>query len=105
MKFLQVLYGVEVLSYGSNPDVVNPDIGQVEYDSRRVTPGSLFVDMKGEATDGNRYIDKAIEMGAVAVVSDSLESSGPFPKGPATRPTQADRGLEWGTRQIAWARV
>jgi UDP-N-acetylmuramoyl-L-alanyl-D-glutamate--2,6-diaminopimelate ligase len=100
MKFLQVLDGVEVLSYGSDPDVVNPDIGGVEYDSRRVTPGSLFVAMKGEATNGNRYIDKAVEMGAVAVVSDLVGI-----------PTQANNGLEWATQperatqKIAWARV
>ena len=28
--------------------------------------------MKGESTDGNRYIDAAIQKGAVAVVSDSV---------------------------------
>jgi UDP-N-acetylmuramoyl-L-alanyl-D-glutamate--2,6-diaminopimelate ligase len=66
MKFQQVLDGAEVLSQRGNPDITS-----IEYDSRRILPGSVFVAMKGEATDGNRYIDKAIEAGAVAVVSDS----------------------------------
>src|SRR6202142_3234989 len=43
----------------------------VEYDSRRVQPGSLFVAMQGETTDGNRYIEQAVARGAVAVVTDS----------------------------------
>jgi UDP-N-acetylmuramoyl-L-alanyl-D-glutamate--2,6-diaminopimelate ligase len=43
----------------------------VEYDSRRVEPGSLFVAMQGETTDGNRYIEQAVARGAVAVVTDS----------------------------------
>lgn len=44
----------------------------VEYDSRRAQPGDLFVAMRGESTDGNRFIDAALAKGAVAVVTDSL---------------------------------
>ncbi len=43
----------------------------VEYDSRRVKPGAVFVAMKGGSTDGNRYIDKAISAGAGAIITDS----------------------------------
>jgi len=43
----------------------------LEYDSRRVKPGDLFVAMRGEASDGNRFIDQAIAAGAVAIVTDS----------------------------------
>jgi UDP-N-acetylmuramoyl-tripeptide--D-alanyl-D-alanine ligase len=43
------------------------EITSVEFDSRLVTPGSLFVPLKGE-TDGHSYIDKAIENGAVAAL-------------------------------------
>lgn len=43
----------------------------LDYDSRRVKPGYAFVAMKGDSTDGNRYIDQAILKGAVAVVTDS----------------------------------
>ena len=46
-------------------------VTSVEYDSRRVQPGCAFVAMQGESSDGNRYIDAAIQAGAVAVVSDS----------------------------------
>ena len=46
-------------------------ISGVEYDSRRVRPGSVFVAMKGGSTDGNRYVDKAIAAGALGIVTDS----------------------------------
>jgi UDP-N-acetylmuramoyl-L-alanyl-D-glutamate--2,6-diaminopimelate ligase len=49
------------------------DVAGVEYDSRRVGRGDVFVAMRGEATDGNRYIDAAIGQGAAAVVTDSHE--------------------------------
>jgi UDP-N-acetylmuramoyl-L-alanyl-D-glutamate--2,6-diaminopimelate ligase len=49
------------------------EIASVEYDSRQVRQGAAFVAMLGGTTDGNRFIDKAIEQGAAAVVTDSAE--------------------------------
>jgi UDP-N-acetylmuramoyl-L-alanyl-D-glutamate--2,6-diaminopimelate ligase len=66
MTFQQLLQGAEVLSQSGNPGVAG-----VEYDSRRVRPGAVFVAMKGETSDGNRFIDKAIAAGAAAIVTDS----------------------------------
>ncbi len=42
-------------------------------DSRKVTPGSLFVAVKGFASDGHRYISSAISKGAVAIVFEDAE--------------------------------
>ena len=50
------------------------EIVGVEYDSRRVGRGDVFVAMRGEVTDGNLYLDKAIAQGAAAVVTDSREA-------------------------------
>jgi UDP-N-acetylmuramoyl-L-alanyl-D-glutamate--2,6-diaminopimelate ligase len=66
MTFQQVLDGAEVLANSGDPAV-----SSVEYDSRRVKPGCVFVAMLGESSDGNRFIDQAIQAGAVAVVTDS----------------------------------
>jgi UDP-N-acetylmuramoyl-L-alanyl-D-glutamate--2,6-diaminopimelate ligase len=66
MTFQNLLDGAEVLAQSGNPDVTS-----VEYDSRRVKPGCAFVAMRGETSDGNRFIDQAIGAGAVAVVTDS----------------------------------
>src|SRR5246127_647848 len=80
MTFQQLLDGAEFLSQSGNPDVTG-----VEYDSRRVQPGSVFVAMQGESSDGNRFIDSAIQAGAVAIVTDP----------PAEKPRE----------RIAWALV
>ena len=66
MTFQQLLDGAEVLAQSGDPGVSG-----VEYDSRRVKPGCVFVAMRGESSDGNRFIDQAIQAGAVAVVTDS----------------------------------
>jgi UDP-N-acetylmuramoyl-L-alanyl-D-glutamate--2,6-diaminopimelate ligase len=66
MTFQQVLDGAEILAHSGDPGV-----SSVEYDSRRVKPGCLFVAMRGESSDGNKFIDQAIAAGAVAVVTDS----------------------------------
>jgi UDP-N-acetylmuramoyl-L-alanyl-D-glutamate--2,6-diaminopimelate ligase len=60
----------EVTAVGSGGGADGPVTG-VEYDSRRVLPGSVFVAMKGGSTDGNRYVEKAIAAGALGVITDS----------------------------------
>src|ERR1700726_58295 len=66
MTFLELLYGAEVLSQSGNPG-----IGGLEYDSRRIKAGEVFLAMQGESRDGNKFIDQAISAGAVAIVTDS----------------------------------
>jgi UDP-N-acetylmuramoyl-L-alanyl-D-glutamate--2,6-diaminopimelate ligase len=63
----------EVASVGSAGASTAPIIG-IEYDSRRVKPGAVFVAMKGGTTDGNRYIDKALDAGALGIITDSAPS-------------------------------
>ncbi len=46
----------------------DPDITRIDYDSRQVKPGSLFVAIIGEVTDGHKYISRAFQQGAEAVV-------------------------------------
>jgi UDP-N-acetylmuramoyl-L-alanyl-D-glutamate--2,6-diaminopimelate ligase len=70
MNFFQLLHGAEILAQSGNPSVTG-----LEYDSRRVKPGDAFIAMRGEASDGNRFIDKAIAAGAVAIVSDSASET------------------------------
>ena len=43
----------------------------VSTDSRKITPGQLFVALKGESFDGHAYCAKAIELGAKGVVISS----------------------------------
>ena len=68
MKLKDLLNGVEILESKTDLEI---EIGEVVYDSRKVTPGSLFVAITGFATDGNKYIPMALEKGAAAVVTAS----------------------------------
>lgn len=48
----------------------------VEFDSRLIKPGDLFIPLTGGATDGHQYIQKAIDNGAVATLwSNPLEKA------------------------------
>jgi UDP-N-acetylmuramoyl-L-alanyl-D-glutamate--2,6-diaminopimelate ligase len=73
MTFQQLLDGAEVLSQSGDASVTGLD-----YDSRRIQPGDVFVAIRGESSDGNRFIDAAISRGAVAVVTD-CQSEEPRP--------------------------
>ena len=55
-------------------------IAGLEFDSRKIKPGDLFVAMKGGNVDGHQYIDSAVEKGAVAVVGmeEITSSSVPY---------------------------
>jgi UDP-N-acetylmuramoyl-L-alanyl-D-glutamate--2,6-diaminopimelate ligase len=44
----------------------------IEIDSRKVKPGNVFVAIRGVQSDGHAFIDKAISLGAVAVVCDKI---------------------------------
>src|SRR6476661_3389336 len=66
MNFSQLLWGLGVSHSGGDPE-----ISGLDYNSRRVEPGFVFVAMRGESSDGNLYIDAALKNGAVAVVTDS----------------------------------
>ncbi len=48
------------------------DITGVNIDSRKIEKGHLFVAIKGTQTDGHRFIPKALELGAVAVLCEDL---------------------------------
>jgi UDP-N-acetylmuramoyl-L-alanyl-D-glutamate--2,6-diaminopimelate ligase len=48
------------------------DIAAIEFDSRKVTVNTLFIAIKGTISDGHQFIDKAIELGANAIVCDVL---------------------------------
>ncbi len=66
MKLNELLTDVQTIK--SNVQE-NMEITSVVYDSRKVTPGCLFVAITGFATDGNRYIPMALEKGAAAVIT------------------------------------
>lgn len=81
MQIDEALAGVETLELRSG----SLQVASVEYDSRRVKAGDVFVAMRGEMTDGNRYIRAAMERGASAVVTDSREAFAELAHGAAAQ--------------------
>ena len=69
MKLTELLKHVTPLTIVGDAEV---DITGVNIDSRKVENGHLFVAMKGTQTDGHRFIPKAIELGAKAVLCEDL---------------------------------
>ncbi|MCG8457451.1 MAG: Mur ligase domain-containing protein, partial [Holophagales bacterium] len=74
MKLKDVIAGLETVEVVGDLSV---DVSDVTYDSRRVEPGTLFVAMRGEVTDGHRYIDSAIEAGAAAIIAERIPEKEP----------------------------
>ncbi len=66
MKLQELISVLAPISVIGNTDV---DITNIQFDSRKVTQGSLFVATVGTAVDGHDFIPNAIEAGAVAVVA------------------------------------
>jgi len=50
----------------------NTAISEITFDSRKLEKGSLFIAFKGTQFDGHKYIDAAIEKGAIAVLCEKL---------------------------------
>ena len=49
---------------------VDREVKAIHFDSRKVVPGSVFVAVKGRVTDGHKFIDIAIDRGAVCIIKE-----------------------------------
>lgn len=65
MKIGELIQGIEVLRIVGDTE---KEIADIQFDSRRVGEGSLFVAQVGTAADGHAYIAQCVTKGAVAVV-------------------------------------
>ncbi len=72
MKLSELIKTLSVAQIDGDTDM---EIMGVSIDSRRVSAGHLFVAMKGTQVDGHKFIDSAIERGAIAVLhEEKIES-------------------------------
>ena len=69
MKLSEVLKNIKPLQTAGDMDV---DINGVNIDSRRIENGHLFIAMKGTVVDGHAFIDKAIGLGARAILCENM---------------------------------
>ncbi|MBL7686122.1 MAG: UDP-N-acetylmuramoyl-L-alanyl-D-glutamate--2,6-diaminopimelate ligase, partial [Deltaproteobacteria bacterium] len=94
MKKLSTL--LENIEFQCESSLDSIEIEGITYDSRKVRPGSLFVAMKGEVSDGHHYIPQAIEQGAAAIVGeDCCKSSVPLILVKNSRAVLAQLAKKW----------
>lgn len=71
MKLKEMLKNMDYEIIKGNDDI---DINKIEYDSRKIGEGDLFVCIDGFKVDGHKYAESACNKGAVAIVcSKNLE--------------------------------
>lgn len=69
MQIEDIIKGIDIISLKGKGSTI---ISNIEFDSRKVTKGSLFVAVKGYKTDGHNFISAAIASEAVAVICEVL---------------------------------
>jgi len=67
MRLAKLLRGIDTRDGAAHGDL---EISELAYDSRMVKPGTLFVAIRGEKTDGNKFVSDAVGRGAVAIISE-----------------------------------
>ncbi len=67
-----ILYKVHITSTSGN---MNVEVKGICFDSRKVQTDFLFIAIKGTQSDGHAFIEKAVGLGAVAVVAETLPAS------------------------------
>jgi UDP-N-acetylmuramoyl-L-alanyl-D-glutamate--2,6-diaminopimelate ligase len=72
IKLSDILYGVRITAVSGDTGI---DISNVQIDSRKITEGSLFIAVRGVASDGHQFIAKAIELGAVAILVEEMPAA------------------------------
>ncbi len=72
MKILKdILYRVSVDAVFGATDIA---VSAIQFDSRKVEKDNVFVAQKGVLSDGHQFIDKAINLGATAVICEAIPS-------------------------------
>ncbi|WP_456100768.1 UDP-N-acetylmuramoyl-L-alanyl-D-glutamate--2,6-diaminopimelate ligase [Prevotella histicola] len=69
MKLSELLKNVKPIAVHGDIDI---DIKGVNIDSRKIENGHLFIAMKGTQVDGHKFIDKAIDLGATAILLEDM---------------------------------
>ena len=73
MKLKQIIQGIDAQLQGP----VDLEVKDLQFDSRRVGEGTLFVAQPGTKVDGHDYIAAAVQAGAVAVVCQHVPADAP----------------------------
>jgi UDP-N-acetylmuramoyl-L-alanyl-D-glutamate--2,6-diaminopimelate ligase len=67
-----ILYKVAIESVSGSTEIA---INKMDFDSRKIEKNDVFIAIRGTISDGHDFIDKAIELGASAIICDTLPNS------------------------------
>jgi len=93
MKLKELLENIDIISATADMEA---EISGISYDSRKTRPGDLFVAVKGFQADGHRFIPKAMELGAAAVLCQDAPQDGT----PYVQIADCRRGLAFASREF-----
>ena len=88
MKLKELIQDISAVEIRGTQDI---DVTAITGDSREVTPGALFIAVRGFASDGHKYIGQAIDKGAVAVVCEEIPGQAGNDGGSPTVMADTDR--------------
>jgi UDP-N-acetylmuramoyl-L-alanyl-D-glutamate--2,6-diaminopimelate ligase len=66
-----ILYKVAIEAVHGTTDIV---ISKIEFDSRKIELNDVFVAIRGTLSDGHNYIEKALSLGAIAIICEEFPS-------------------------------
>lgn len=93
MKLKEIVKNLEILNATADMEM---EIRGISYDSRQTKPGDLFVAVRGFESDGHRFIPKAVENGALAVLCEETPEDGT----PYVRICDCRMGLALASREF-----
>jgi len=67
-----ILYKVAIESVTGSTDIA---IHKIEFDSRKIEHDDVFVAIRGSLSNGHDFIEKAIQLGAIAIICDELPAN------------------------------
>lgn len=67
-----ILYKVHLKQVRGGTDI---DVTAIQIDSRKIAKGNVFVAIRGVQSDGHQFIDKAVALGANAIVCEEMPAS------------------------------
>jgi len=64
-----ILYKVAIESVTGSTEIA---VNKIDFDSRKIEDNDVFIAIRGSLSDGHDYIEKAIQLGAIAIICDTL---------------------------------
>ncbi len=65
----EILNNVKIESIIGSTEI---DINKLEFDSRKLITNDVFISIRGTVSNGHDFIDKAINLGAIAIICDTF---------------------------------